>query len=208
LDDGGFHSRALVKPLYREYRRLSFLVGQPTNRFTTTFDKDLAREAVRPAPTKRMPNELTLLFCRFRRLLVKDKINVPRPGTIRDFNEQAKKLWTLYCAIRLKRRPDVPVASWPRSKFLSVADARLAARWQKLGSTRAFQRELKAKVKVTNTSAYTLFMLETKRHPDLVGLRYGKRAAKMSKMFKALSRAKISRLRAKALKLNAKNRKM
>ena len=47
-------------------------------------------------------------------------------------------------------------------------------------------------------NAYSVFMIQTKNHPDLVGLPIAKRGKKLGQMYRALSPADLAKLQAKA----------
>jgi hypothetical protein len=46
-------------------------------------------------------------------------------------------------------------------------------------------------------NAYSVFMIQTKNHPDLVGLPIAKRGKKLAQMYKALSPSEMAKLKAK-----------
>jgi hypothetical protein len=47
-------------------------------------------------------------------------------------------------------------------------------------------------------NAYSIFMIQTKNHPDLVGLPIAKRGKMLGKMYRALPPAEMAKLKAKA----------
>ena len=47
-------------------------------------------------------------------------------------------------------------------------------------------------------NSYSVFMIQTKNHPDLVGLPIAKRGQKLAAMYRALSPADMAKLKAKA----------
>ena len=49
-------------------------------------------------------------------------------------------------------------------------------------------------------NAYSYFMIQTKNHPDLVGLPIAKRGKKLAAMYKALPAEQLAKLKARASK--------